>query len=135
MFLGRVRPVLKLEDGSEMLCRVLIGADGDRSEIAHALGLSSAHYAGNVAIRYGFVVSFGWRWFCRGISEFDQFPIPENTFRFFYGHESRAGMHQVERNKLYWFIVFNAPKVSCAQRHLFDGIEIGHACRKQRSFG
>ena len=45
------RPVLKLEDGREMRCRVLVGAEGVGSKIASALGLPSAVYQGNCGVR------------------------------------------------------------------------------------
>ena len=45
------RPVLKLDDGREIRCRVLVGAEGVGSKTASALGLPSPVYQGICAIR------------------------------------------------------------------------------------
>lgn len=45
------RPVLTFEDGARMRCRVLIGADGERSRIATGLGVPKSQYVGDAVIR------------------------------------------------------------------------------------
>lgn len=49
-------PILNTEDGTRIRCRVLIGADGDRSLVSKALGLPPTEYAGICGIRYTIVL-------------------------------------------------------------------------------
>ena len=113
------RPVLRLEDGREIRCRVLVGAEGVGSKTASALGLSPPVYQGICAIRSArAIASLLLMHGFRGVSEFkDALPFPRESFCFYLGDGARAGMFQVEDLKAYWFITYLAPKVTSLNLH------------------
>ena len=49
---------------------------------------------------------------CRGVAVMPEgLPIPGDTVRQTWGQGVRSGMYPISETELYWFTVFNAPKV------------------------
>lgn len=116
------QPVLELENGKEMKCRVVVGADGARSRVASALDLPSPTFVGYSAIRYvQFLVPHLGHEF-RGISNLESVEIPRRTILYYLAPGQRFGMYQVEEDKIYWFVAFNTSEVCVYFLHTFDDI-------------
>eukprot|EP00210_Caulerpa_lentillifera_P002474 g2372.t1 len=105
------QPMLKFDNGKEMKCRVVVGADGARSKVAKALDLPYPEYSGYCAIR--------------GISNLGPVDIPRQTIIYYLASGMRFGMYQVEEDKIYWFFAFNA-----SENYSLSGIDA--ICQKAK---
>jgi 2-polyprenyl-6-methoxyphenol hydroxylase-like FAD-dependent oxidoreductase len=84
-------------DGDQIICNLLIGADGVRSSVAMGLGKKSqrdfsVNYVGQIAIR--------------GVASYSG-AVPCNSIRQIWGPSTRAGVYPVSDNELYWYVCFN----------------------------
>ena len=92
---GGVRALF--DDGREESGDILIGADGINSVTrARLIGEEKPRYAGYAA----------WR----GISPVGYALAPVDTFRLFWGPGLRFGYYYLDRERVYWFAVANAPE-------------------------
>ncbi|CAN6211669.1 unnamed protein product [Urochloa humidicola] len=94
--------LLELEDGRQVLSKIVIGCDGVNSPIARWMGFSEPRYVGHMAFR--------------GLAEYADGQPFEPKVNYIYGRGVRAGFVPVSSTKIYWFICFNrqdpGPKVT-----------------------
>ncbi|CAN6205422.1 unnamed protein product [Urochloa humidicola] len=94
--------LLELEDGRQILSKIVIGCDGVNSPIARWMGFSEPRYVGHMAFR--------------GLAEYADGQPFEPKVNYIYGRGVRAGFVPVSSTKVYWFICFNrqdpGPKVT-----------------------
>ncbi|RID67049.1 hypothetical protein BRARA_D02154 [Brassica rapa] len=88
---------LELEDGSELLAKIVIGCDGIRSKVATWMGFSEPRYVGHCAFR--------------GLGFYPEGQPFQNKVNYIYGRGLRAGYVPVSSTKVYWFICFNSPSL------------------------
>ena len=98
-------------DGDQMICNLLIGADGIRSSVAMGLGKKSqrdfsVNYVGQIAIR--------------GVASYSD-AVPCKSIRQIWGPSTRAGVYPVSSNELYWYVCFND---DASGKSIMDGQEI-----------
>ncbi|MEW5319752.1 MAG: hypothetical protein WDW38_010884 [Sanguina aurantia] len=88
---------VRLQDGREERCGLLIGADGSRSAVVDHLQLPGNTYSGYIAYR--------------GIAKVDPSTIglPSDTVRQIWGNGVRAGMIPLDSSSVYWFATQNLP--------------------------
>ncbi|EER99394.2 uncharacterized protein LOC8077457 isoform X1 [Sorghum bicolor] len=87
--------LLELEDGRQILSKIVIGCDGVNSPIAKWMGFSEPRYVGHMAFR--------------GLAEYADGQPFEPKVNYIYGRGVRAGFVPVSPTKVYWFICFNRP--------------------------
>ncbi|KAJ1290968.1 hypothetical protein BS78_02G282900 [Paspalum vaginatum] len=92
---GRDGTLLKLEDGRQILSKIVVGCDGVNSPIARWMGFSEPRYVGHMAFR--------------GLAEYADGQPFEPKVNYIYGRGARAGFVPVSPTKVYWFICFNRP--------------------------
>lgn len=92
---GRDGTLLELEDGTQVLSKIVIGCDGVNSPIARWMGFSEPRYVGHMAFR--------------GLAEYPDGQPFEPKVNYIYGRGVRAGFVPVSPTKVYWFICFNRP--------------------------
>jgi 2-polyprenyl-6-methoxyphenol hydroxylase-like FAD-dependent oxidoreductase len=85
--------LLELEDGRQVLAKVVVGCDGVNSPIARWMGFSEPRYVGHMAFR--------------GLAEYANGQPFEPKVNYIYGRGVRAGFVPVSPTKVYWFICFN----------------------------
>ncbi|RLM85964.1 hypothetical protein C2845_PM04G25030 [Panicum miliaceum] len=94
--------LLELEDGRQILSKIVIGCDGVNSPIARWMGFSEPRYVGHMAFR--------------GLAEYADGQPFEPKVNYIYGRGVRAGFVPVSPTKVYWFICFNrqdpGPKIT-----------------------
>ncbi|CAL5072645.1 unnamed protein product [Urochloa decumbens] len=94
--------LLELEDGRQILSKIVIGCDGVNSPIARWMGFSEPRYVGHMAFR--------------GLAEYADGQPFEPKVNYIYGRGVRAGFVPVSSTKVYWFICFNrqdpGPKIT-----------------------
>ncbi|CAN6168152.1 unnamed protein product [Urochloa humidicola] len=94
--------LLVLEDGRQILSKIVIGCDGVNSPIARWMGFSEPRYVGHMAFR--------------GLAEYADGQPFEPKVNYIYGRGVRAGFVPVSSTKVYWFICFNrqdpGPKIT-----------------------
>ncbi|KAL6862187.1 hypothetical protein ACP4OV_016836 [Aristida adscensionis] len=94
--------LLELEDGRQVLAKIVIGCDGVNSPIARWMGFSEPRYVGHMAFR--------------GLAEYADGQPFEPKVNYIYGRGVRAGFVPVSPTKVYWFICFNkqdpGPKIT-----------------------
>ncbi|CAN6199060.1 unnamed protein product [Urochloa humidicola] len=94
--------LLELEDGRQILSKIVIGCDGVNSPIARWMGFSEPRYVGHMAFR--------------GLAEYADGQPFEPKVNYIYGRGVRAGFVPVSNTKVYWFICFNrqdpGPKIT-----------------------
>lgn len=90
---GGVR--LVTEDGLELWCRVLVGADGVRSAATSHLKLPAPSYSGYVAYRGVVTMPEG-------------VPVALDTIRMLWGRGVRAGLYALTPTTAYWYTCVNA---------------------------
>ncbi|XP_066382391.1 monooxygenase 3-like [Miscanthus floridulus] len=99
---GRAGTLLELEDGRQILSKIVIGCDGVNSPIARWMGFSEPRYVGHMAFR--------------GLAEYADGQPFEPKVNYIYGRGVRAGFVPVSPTKVYWFICFNrtdpGPKIT-----------------------
>ncbi|KAJ3678703.1 hypothetical protein LUZ60_002506 [Juncus effusus] len=86
--------LLKLEDGRQILAKLVIGCDGVNSPIAKWMGFSDAKFVGHCAFR--------------GLAEYSDGQPFESKVNYIYGAGIRAGFVPVSKSKVYWFVCFNS---------------------------
>ncbi|MEW5299779.1 MAG: hypothetical protein WDW36_002758 [Sanguina aurantia] len=88
---------VRLQDGREERCGLLIGADGSRSAVVDHLQLPANSYAGYIAYR--------------GIARLppNKLGMRPDTARQILGHGVRAGMIPLDKDSVYWFVTHNVP--------------------------
>eukprot|EP00890_Picochlorum_soloecismus_P002747 jgi/Picsp_1/3473/NSC_06311-R1_zeaxanthin chloroplastic-like len=109
--MGHQGATVTTSDGDQLICNLLIGADGVRSNVAIGLGQKSqrdfsVNYVGQIAIR--------------GVASYSD-GVPCNSIRQIWGPSTRAGVYPVSSNELYWFVCFNDDG---SGRSLMDGEKI-----------
>ncbi|KAL6658018.1 hypothetical protein ACP70R_005798 [Stipagrostis hirtigluma subsp. patula] len=97
--------LLELEDGRQVLAKIVIGCDGVNSPIARWMGFSEPRYVGHMAFR--------------GLAEYADGQPFEPKVNYIYGRGVRAGFVPVSSTKVYWFICFNR-QVPAAMASLAD---------------
>ncbi|KAK3127070.1 hypothetical protein QOZ80_7AG0567890 [Eleusine coracana subsp. coracana] len=94
--------LLELEDGRQVLAKIVVGCDGVNSPIARWMGFSEPRYVGHMAFR--------------GLAEYADGQPFEPKVNYIYGRGVRAGFVPVSPTKVYWFICFNrqspGPKIT-----------------------
>ncbi|ONM57402.1 FAD/NAD(P)-binding oxidoreductase family protein [Zea mays] len=99
---GRAGTLLELEDGRQILAKIVVGCDGVNSPIARWMGFSEPRYVGHMAFR--------------GLAEYADGQPFEPKVNYIYGRGVRAGFVPVSATKVYWFICFNrqdpGPKIT-----------------------
>ncbi|GJN32345.1 hypothetical protein PR202_gb20848 [Eleusine coracana subsp. coracana] len=94
--------LLELEDGRQVLAKIVVGCDGVNSQIARWMGFSEPRYVGHMAFR--------------GLAEYADGQPFEPKVNYIYGRGVRAGFVPVSPTKVYWFICFNrqspGPKIT-----------------------
>ncbi|KAF8644577.1 hypothetical protein HU200_066433 [Digitaria exilis] len=94
--------LLELEDGRQILSKIVIGCDGVNSPIARWMGFSEPRYVGHMAFR--------------GLAEYADGQPFQPKVNYIYGRGVRAGFVPVSPTKVYWFICFNrhdpGPKIT-----------------------
>ncbi|KAG8064462.1 hypothetical protein GUJ93_ZPchr0004g39585 [Zizania palustris] len=85
--------VVRLDDGTVIRSKVLIGCDGVHSVVARWLGLSEPASSGRSAVR--------------GLSVFPGGHSLKKELRQFLPHGLRAGMVPISETDIYWFVVNN----------------------------
>ncbi|CAL5062704.1 unnamed protein product [Urochloa decumbens] len=94
--------LLELEDGRQIISKIVIGCDGVNSPIARWMGFSEPRYVGHMAFR--------------GLAEYADGQPFEPKVNYIYGRGVRAGFVPVSSTKVYWFICFNrqdpGPKIT-----------------------
>uniref|UniRef100_A0A1D1YA14 3-hydroxybenzoate 6-hydroxylase 1 n=1 Tax=Anthurium amnicola TaxID=1678845 RepID=A0A1D1YA14_9ARAE len=87
--------LLELEDGTQLLAKIVIGCDGVHSPVAKWMGFSNPNYVGHCAFR--------------GLGLYPEGQPFEPEVNYLYGRGLRAGYVPVSSTKVYWFICFNSP--------------------------
>lgn len=87
--------LLKLNNGNQLLAKIVIGCDGIRSPVAKWMGFSDPKYVGHCAFR--------------GLGVYSDGQPFEPRVNYVYGRGLRAGYVPVSPTKVYWFICFNSP--------------------------
>ncbi|KAJ8769559.1 hypothetical protein K2173_005162 [Erythroxylum novogranatense] len=87
--------IVRLEDGSTIKSKILIGCDGVHSAVAHWLGLSTPVDSGRSAVR--------------GLSVYPQGHGFEREVRQFVDVGQKAGFVPLNDTELYWFFVCQTP--------------------------
>uniref|UniRef100_A0A0A9DU41 FAD-binding domain-containing protein n=1 Tax=Arundo donax TaxID=35708 RepID=A0A0A9DU41_ARUDO len=94
--------LLELEDGRQVLAKIVIGCDGVNSPIARWMGFSEPQYVGHMVFR--------------GLTEYADGQPFDPKVNYIYGRGVRAGFVPVSPTKVYWFICFNrqspGPKIT-----------------------
>nr|CAD1818703.1 unnamed protein product [Ananas comosus var. bracteatus] len=91
---GKDGILLELDDGRQVLAKIVIGCDGVNSPIAKWMGFSEPKYAGHSAFR--------------GLGQYPEGQQYESKVNYFYGRGLRAGFVPASPTKVYWFICFNS---------------------------
>ncbi|XBH54926.1 monooxygenase 3 isoform X1 [Aegilops tauschii subsp. strangulata] len=86
--------LLELQDGRQLLSKVVLGCDGVNSPIARWMGFSEPRYVGHMAFR--------------GLADYAGGQPFESKVNYIYGRGVRAGFVPVSPTKVYWFICFNS---------------------------
>lgn len=92
---GDGQTLLELDDGSQILAKIVIGCDGIRSPVAKWMGFPVPNYVGHCAFR--------------GLGLYPEGQPFEPKVNYIYGRGQRAGFVPVSPTKVYWFICFNSP--------------------------
>ncbi|KAI0489153.1 hypothetical protein KFK09_028995 [Dendrobium nobile] len=92
---GSGETLLELDDGTQMLAKIVIGCDGIRSPVAKWMGFSEPKYVGHCAFR--------------GIALYPEGQPFKARLNYIYGRGLRAGFVPISQEKVYWFICFNNP--------------------------
>ncbi|KAG0449859.1 hypothetical protein HPP92_027076 [Vanilla planifolia] len=87
--------LLELDDGSQMLAKIIIGCDGVRSSVARWMGFAEPKYVGHCAFR--------------GLGHYPQGQPFKTNLEYIYGRGIRAGFVPVSHTNVYWFICINLP--------------------------
>jgi len=104
-------------DGDQLICNLLIGADGVRSNVAMALGKKSqrdlsVNYVGQIAIR--------------GVASYSD-GVPCYSIRQIWGPSTRAGVYPVSNNEMYWYVCFDDDG---SGRSIMDGQDVLEEAQK-----
>lgn len=91
---GNGKLLLDLDDGTQLLAKIVIGADGVRSRVAKWMGFPEPRYVGYCAFR--------------GVAIYPEGQPFGHKLNNLYGRGLRIGCIPVSPTKLYWFIVYNA---------------------------
>ncbi|KMZ62231.1 Monooxygenase, FAD-binding protein [Zostera marina] len=91
---GNGKLLLDLDDGTQLLAKIVIGADGVRSRVAKWMGFPEPRYVGQCAFR--------------GVAIYPEGQPFGQKLSNFYGRGLRIGCIPVSATKLYWFVVYNA---------------------------
>ncbi|KAI4997617.1 hypothetical protein ZWY2020_052959 [Hordeum vulgare] len=86
--------LLELQDGRQILSKVVVGCDGVNSPIARWMGFSEPRFVGHMAFR--------------GLADYAGGQPFESKVNYIYGRGVRAGFVPVSPTKVYWFICFNS---------------------------
>ncbi|GLJ39524.1 hypothetical protein SUGI_0807730 [Cryptomeria japonica] len=86
---------LLLDDGTQILTKILIGCDGVRSVVARWMGFSEPRYVGYCAYR--------------GLAVYPSGQPFAQKVHYIYGKGIRAGYVPITSTKVYWFVCFNSP--------------------------
>ncbi|KAJ8769628.1 hypothetical protein K2173_005231 [Erythroxylum novogranatense] len=87
--------IVRLEDGTTIKSKILIGCDGVHSVVAHWLGLSTPADSGRSAVR--------------GLSVYPQGHGFEQQVQQFVDAGKRAGFATLNNNEIYWFFICHTP--------------------------
>nr|CAD1818509.1 unnamed protein product [Ananas comosus var. bracteatus] len=91
---GKDGTLLELDDGRQVLAKIVIGCDGVNSPIAKWMGFPEPKYVGHCAFR--------------GLGQYPEGQPYESKVNYIYGRGLRAGFVPVSPTKVYWFICFNS---------------------------
>ncbi|KAH9316221.1 hypothetical protein KI387_024848 [Taxus chinensis] len=86
---------LELDDGTQILTKILIGCDGVRSVVARWMGFTEPRYVGHCAYR--------------GLGVYPSGQPFAQKVHYIYGKGIRAGYVPLTATKVYWFVCFNSP--------------------------
>jgi 2-polyprenyl-6-methoxyphenol hydroxylase-like FAD-dependent oxidoreductase len=112
---------LELDDGTQILTKILIGCDGVRSMVAKWMGFSEPRYVGHCAYR--------------GLAVYANGQPYEQKVHYIYGKGIRAGYVPLSSTKVYWFICFNShspgPKITDAKFLKKEALQLVHNWPKE----
>nr|CAD1818702.1 unnamed protein product [Ananas comosus var. bracteatus] len=100
---GKDGTLLELDDGRQVLAKIVIGCDGVNSPIAKWMGFPEPKYVGHCAFR--------------GLGQYPEGQPYESKVNYIYGRGLRAGFVPVSPTKVYWFICFNSQSPGAPRHH------------------